>query len=62
MRVLIGTSGFSYDDWRGYFYPPEKPGLGIELNEDVIREHPYKQGFFNMWEPDWHMRNFGGGS
>ncbi len=23
MRILIGTSGFSYDDWKGYFYPPE---------------------------------------
>jgi uncharacterized protein YecE (DUF72 family) len=22
---LIGTSGFSYDDWRGSFYPPELP-------------------------------------
>lgn len=21
--VLIGTSGYSYDDWRGVFYPPE---------------------------------------
>jgi len=20
-RILIGTSGFSYDDWRGEFYP-----------------------------------------
>jgi uncharacterized protein YecE (DUF72 family) len=25
MRLLIGTSGFSYDDWRGHFYPPELP-------------------------------------
>ena len=22
---LVGTSGFSYDDWRGVFYPPELP-------------------------------------
>jgi uncharacterized protein YecE (DUF72 family) len=21
MQILIGTSGFSYDDWRGHFYP-----------------------------------------
>jgi len=42
----------------GYFYPPEKPGLGVELNEDLIKEHPYKEGFFNMWEKDWHMRQF----
>jgi uncharacterized protein YecE (DUF72 family) len=25
MKILIGTSGFSYEDWRGYFYPKELP-------------------------------------
>lgn len=25
LRVKLGTSGYSYDDWRGYFYPPEIP-------------------------------------
>jgi uncharacterized protein YecE (DUF72 family) len=25
MDILIGTSGFSYDDWRGFFYPQELP-------------------------------------
>lgn len=25
MAIWIGTSGFSYDDWRGYFYPEELP-------------------------------------
>lgn len=44
----------------GYFYPPEKPGLGIDLNEDVIKAHPYQERFFNMWEEDWHKRGFGG--
>jgi len=24
-RVLVGTSGFSYDDWRGAWYPPGLP-------------------------------------
>ena len=42
----------------GYFYPPEGPGLGVSLNEDLIREHPMKEGFFNMWEANWHMRQF----
>lgn len=23
--ILIGTSGFSYDDWRGFFYPKDLP-------------------------------------
>jgi galactonate dehydratase len=43
----------------GYFYPPEKPGLGVELNEALIKEHPYKEGFFNLFAPDWHLRQFG---
>jgi uncharacterized protein YecE (DUF72 family) len=25
MTLLIGTSGFSYEDWRGYFYPETLP-------------------------------------
>ena len=42
----------------GFFYPPEKPGLGVELNEDLIKEHPYKEGFFNLFAEDWHRRQF----
>jgi galactonate dehydratase len=26
----------------GYILPPTKPGLGVELNEDVIRQYPYQ--------------------
>jgi 2-dehydro-3-deoxyphosphogalactonate aldolase len=26
----------------GYILPPTEPGLGVELNEDVIARHPYK--------------------
>jgi galactonate dehydratase len=40
----------------GYFHLPQGPGLGISLNEDLIKEHPFKEGFFNMFEADWHMR------
>jgi uncharacterized protein YecE (DUF72 family) len=25
MRLWVGTSGFSYDEWRGPFYPPDLP-------------------------------------
>src|SRR5439155_23446684 len=25
MEILIGTSGFSYEDWRGFFYPEDLP-------------------------------------
>ena len=42
----------------GYFHLPEAPGLGVSLNEDLIKEHPYKEGFFNLFAADWHMRQF----
>jgi 2-dehydro-3-deoxyphosphogalactonate aldolase len=25
----------------GYLIPPREPGLGVELNEELIRNHPY---------------------
>jgi 2-dehydro-3-deoxyphosphogalactonate aldolase len=25
----------------GYIIPPTAPGLGVELNEEFLREHPY---------------------
>ncbi|MCI0559939.1 MAG: hypothetical protein MN733_15720, partial [Nitrososphaera sp.] len=38
----------------GYITIPDKPGLGIELNEEVIQEHPYvDDAFFNMWGEGW---------
>jgi galactonate dehydratase len=40
----------------GYFHLPEGAGLGIELNEQVIREHPYRFGHFDLWEENWHRR------
>ena len=41
----------------GYFSLPDGPGLGMELNEDLIAEHPYREGAFNLWEDDWHKRD-----
>lgn len=41
----------------GYFELPSQPGLGIELNEDVIREHPPRGTFFNLWDPEWQKRS-----
>ncbi len=29
---------------QGYLLPPTEPGLGIELNESVLEEHPYETG------------------
>ena len=32
-------------EWRdGYIIPPTKPGLGVELNEEVVAKHPYQGG------------------
>jgi galactonate dehydratase len=42
----------------GYFSLPNGPGLGMELNEDLIAAHPYREGAFNLWEDDWHKREY----
>jgi D-galactarolactone cycloisomerase len=34
---------FAIDD-RGYVRPPEKPGIGVDVNEDFIRAHPVIEG------------------
>ena len=41
----------------GYFSLPNGPGLGIEVNEDVIREHPPQYAHFNLYAEDWHKRD-----
>lgn len=40
----------------GYFHLPKAPGLGIELDEAIIAEHPYRPGHFDLWSEDWHQR------
>jgi galactonate dehydratase len=41
----------------GYFSLPEKPGLGIQLNEEVIREHPGQSAHFNLFAEGWQKRD-----
>lgn len=36
----------------GYLYPNEKPGLGIDINEDMAREYPAK---FREHSHDWFL-------
>lgn len=43
----------------GCFELPQAPGLGMELDEQAIRDHPPREGHFNLWDPEWHKRNFG---
>jgi galactonate dehydratase len=40
----------------GYFALPDKPGLGVELDEQVFKEHPRAAVFFNLYADDWHRR------
>ncbi len=40
----------------GYFALPQGPGLGVTLDEDVIRAHPQKKIHFNLFAEDWHKR------
>jgi galactonate dehydratase len=40
----------------GYFALPPGPGLGVKLNEDVIRAHPRQKIHFNLFAEDWHKR------
>jgi galactonate dehydratase len=40
----------------GYFALPLGPGLGVTLNEDVIREHPPLTGHFDLLSKDWEKR------
>jgi galactonate dehydratase len=42
----------------GYFPLPQGVGLGVTLNEDVIAEHPFQEGSFNLWRDDWHKRRY----
>jgi galactonate dehydratase len=41
----------------GYFSLPAGPGLGVTLNEDLIREYPRRNIHFNLFTEDWHKRN-----
>jgi galactonate dehydratase len=40
----------------GYFSLPNGPGLGMTLNEDVIKAHPPTAGHFNLFTDDWQKR------
>jgi galactonate dehydratase len=38
----------------GEFVLPDRPGLGLELDEAVIAEHPYKPNAFpSLWDETW---------
>ena len=39
---------------RGFVKVPESPGLGVELNEEVVREHLYEPAYFEP-TPEWDV-------
>jgi uncharacterized protein YecE (DUF72 family) len=60
MGIVIGTSGYSYDDWKGRFYPPATKGSDmlsfyakyfsmVEINSSYYRI-PVAQMFVHMLE------------
>jgi len=41
----------------GYIEVPERPGLGIDLNIEEIRRHPYQQeNYLPLFKPGWEKR------
>jgi galactonate dehydratase len=40
----------------GYFALPEGPGLGVELDEEVIEAHPKQNVHFNLFAEGWERR------
>jgi galactonate dehydratase len=43
----------------GYFSLPQRPGLGVELREDFIAEHPRQGATLDLFAEDWHKRQGG---
>jgi galactonate dehydratase len=66
-NMLLLESFAEFDvDWRsdlvggwnplakGVFALPDRPGLGIELDEDAIADHPYRSlAFPSLWDTTW---------
>jgi uncharacterized protein YecE (DUF72 family) len=51
MPVLVGTSGWQYDDWRGRFYPPELPkGRWLEHHAAAFATTEVNNSFYRLPE------------
>ena len=44
----------------GYFELPKGPGLGVELDEEVIEAHPKQDVHFNLFSEGWERREGAG--
>ena len=43
----------------GHFAVPDRPGLGVTLDEAVVRAHPMRELHFDLFEEDWQFRQAG---
>jgi len=41
----------------GSFALPDKPGLGVDIDESVIAAHPPMEGFMDFWRSGWEKRD-----
>jgi galactonate dehydratase len=42
---------------KGHLEIPVAPGLGADLNLEVVKAHPYREhGHMEMWDEGWHLR------
>jgi galactonate dehydratase len=45
----------------GYLEVSDAPGIGVELDEDEIAQHPYGQDYFlRLFEDGWEKRDRAG--
>jgi galactonate dehydratase len=42
-RVDVVSEGFTVEEKGRIVYPNHRPGLGIEINEDEVKKHPFQQ-------------------
>jgi galactonate dehydratase len=40
----------------GYFTLPDGPGLGVTLDEDLVRANPKRTIRFDLYKDNWHLR------
>jgi len=53
----LATWAPAIDPATGHLSLPEGPGLGVDLNLDVIAQHPYDpHAYLNIFEPGWERR------
>jgi galactonate dehydratase len=46
----------AYEIEDGYLIVPKVPGLGIEIDEEIVAEHPPQPVHFNLWKDNWQYR------